>query len=426
MDEPTASPLPEPGAVTDALLDTLAAISRSEATLYALRLELLHEIALDRLDAPWARATEAEIALATGSSEFTVNRWFGEASSLIHRLPATFERLRKGELTVAHAKILDRELCIVDDDAERAELETRLLKETHRTTNSFRRTVRQVVDRRHPGSAAERHQAAKERQDVWATPAPDGMGYLTAFMPAPEVAAVMERLDDLAHLVTATVPETSIGTARVDVLTSTLLGKTADGPRLGQVKTTAVITLPASTLTGGEAMGELEGFGPVDAVTARALASEATVFRKLLVDRFTGIRLTLGREQYRPTKDQRLWLRLRDRRCRFPGCNRPARRSELDHTIDWQYGGPTDDTNLAHVCERHHHMKHDTAWRVETDADGTLRFTSPAGRRYASPLPHDPDPPWIDDHLLARRVADQADGLRVRRPDGEVGTIRAG
>src|SRR5690606_19009513 len=148
------------------------------------------------LDAPWARATEAEIALATGSSEYTVNRWFGEANNLIHNLPTTFELLKKGDLTVAHARIIDRELSIIDDPDERAELETRVLKEIHRTTNSFRRTVRQLVDRRHPKSAAERHQAAKAKQDVWATPAADGMGYLTALMPAPEVFAVKERLDD--------------------------------------------------------------------------------------------------------------------------------------------------------------------------------------------------------------------------------------
>src|SRR5690606_2161634 len=113
-------------------------------------------------------------------------------------------------------------------------------------------------------------------------------------------------------------------------------------------------------------------------------------------------------ERYRPTADQRLWLRLRDRRCRFPGCNRPARRSDLDHTIDWQYGGTTDDTNLGHHCERHHYLKHDTTWRVTTDADGTLRYTSPAGRHYESPIPSGPDPPWVADLLLAQRVADQS------------------
>jgi hypothetical protein len=34
-------------------------------------------------------------------------------------------------------------------------------------------------------------------------------------------------------------------------------------------------------------------------------------------------------------------VRARDRRCRFPGCTRPAITADLDHTHDWSHGGPT-------------------------------------------------------------------------------------
>jgi len=39
-------------------------------------------------------------------------------------------------------------------------------------------------------------------------------------------------------------------------------------------------------------------------------------------------------------------VRARDRRCRFPGCRRPAACAEIDHTTPYSQGGPTDVCNL--------------------------------------------------------------------------------
>ena len=58
--------------------------------------------------------------------------------------------------------------------------------------------------------------------------------------------------------------------------------------------------------------------------------------------------------------------------CRFPGCSRSARRSEIDHTVDWQFGSDTAHLNLAYLCLAHHHFKHQTAWPYTQDAHGRL------------------------------------------------------
>jgi hypothetical protein len=104
----------------------------------------------------------------------------------------------------------------------------------------------------------------------------------------------------------------------------------------------------------------------------------------------------------------RALLQARDGRCRFPGCTRPPRRTDLDHTLAWAHGGTTTAGNLAHLCRRHHVLKHQTRWQADQLPDGTLRWTSPTGRTHHDPVadPVDttgrdltpPDvPPEIDD-----------------------------
>ena len=92
--------------------------------------------------------------------------------------------------------------------------------------------------------------------------------------------------------------------------------------------------------------------------------------------------LSVGKEQYTVPADLRRWLRLRDGTCRFPGCTRPASRSDIDHTTAWEHGGATDYDNLAHLCRPHHRLKHQTLWSVESEPGGVLLWTSPAGQTH--------------------------------------------
>ena len=60
----------------------------------------------------------------------------------------------------------------------------------------------------------------------------------------------------------------------------------------------------------------------------------------------------------------------------------PARLSDIDHTLDFALGGQTTGANLAHLCRRHHTLKHHAAWRVVQHPGGVLEWTSPAGIPY--------------------------------------------
>jgi hypothetical protein len=114
--------------------------------------------------------------------------------------------------------------------------------------------------------------------------------------------------------------------------------------------------------------------------------------------------LSVGRKRYRPPPDLARYIRLRDGSCRFPGCNRRARHTQIDHTIQRQDGGPTQWDNLACLCEKHHHLKDETVWKVVQLDHGILQWTSPAGRVYTTepemqlPVPEVPaaDAPSVD------------------------------
>ena len=98
----------------------------------------------------------------------------------------------------------------------------------------------------------------------------------------------------------------------------------------------------------------------------------------------TGAVLSVGRDRYAVPEDLKRFLRVRDKTCRFPGCNRSAAHCDLDHSLDWQFDGLTAHDNLAHLCRSCHALKSETGWRVTHLGDGTLEWTSPTGRTFVS------------------------------------------
>ena len=134
---------------------------------------------------------------------------------------------------------------------------------------------------------------------------------------------------------------------------------------ISRVRPSVHVTVPVLTLIGeSDAPGLLDGYGPIDADTARRLAARAPSFTRILTHPVSGTVLDVDRRSYRPPADLERWLQVRDGTCRFPGCNRAARRSDIDHTLDWNDGERTAFDNLAHLCAAHHHLKHETSWSV--------------------------------------------------------------
>ncbi|WP_162240165.1 HNH endonuclease signature motif containing protein, partial [Rathayibacter sp. Leaf296] len=153
------------------------------------------------------------------------------------------------------------------------------------------------------------------------------------------------------------------------------------------------VTVPVLTLLGrSDEPGILDGYGPIDPATARRLAADAPSFTRILTHPETGAVLSVGRTSYRVPADLRRALATRDVTCRFPGCTRSARDSDIDHTVEWQHDGRTDSDNLAHLCRHHHRLRHTTTWRVHHRPGGILGWTSPTGRHHTT-APETPEPP---------------------------------
>ena len=85
---------------------------------------------------------------------------------------------------------------------------------------------------------------------------------------------------------------------------------------------------------------------------------------------------------YRPGPKLRHLIEIRQRTCAFPGCRRPARRCDIDHTQPWDEGGLTCECNCAPLCRQHHQAKQTSGWRLHQPEPGTLVWTLPHGRSY--------------------------------------------
>ncbi|MDQ1575380.1 MAG: hypothetical protein QOH55_530, partial [Microbacteriaceae bacterium] len=256
-------------------------------------------------------------------------------------------------------------------------------------------------ERSNPETIRERHVRAVCDREVVLEPGRDGMAWLSAYLPAVDALGAFNRISELAATLQQPSEERTLTQLRADVFRDLLIdgqpGDEAHGITAKVFVTVPVLTLlgrddllghddlPA-TLGHDELPATLDGYGPIDADTARTLAAHAPSFIRLLTHPETGAVLSVGRDSYRVPQDLKNWLQVRDVTCRFPGCSRHAARCEIDHTQDWAHDGQTRHDNLAHLCKSHHILKHKSDWQVTQARDGTgnLTWTSPAGRNYVT------------------------------------------
>ena len=357
-----------------------------------------------------ARTMVAELAAAAQLSERTVQRQLTEAADLCARFGPVVDALAAGRISRTHALVIHDAGWPIDDvDARTHYITTAIARAETMTAGRLRPIAETLAARLNPRTIKERHLEAAATREVRVTDLADGMSQLLATGPAVLIHGIFDRLTHDAHTVIAARPtetDTDTGTdarcphdadageqaardartmgqLRADILCDLLLTGTAESCTTGEgvdvIRATVQVTIPVLTAAGvGTEPALLAGYGPIDPDTARRLLGNATGWERVMTSPVTGYVVAVDR--YKPSKSMKRTLRARDERCRFPGCRQPVHRSDLDHTRDYAEGGPTHHENLAHLCKRHHVLKHNSAWRVRQLDAGELEWTSPTGR----------------------------------------------
>ncbi len=387
------------------------------------------------------RAVVADLATTLHVGEHAAGTLADHSEVLRSNAPRTLAALRRGNLSWSHATQIAKHVADLSPD-EAARVESVVLDVAAACTPAqLGVRARRAREDVHPVPADVRHAEATERRAVYLDDGRDGMAWLTAHLPATLAHAAFDRLTRAGRHLRSDGERRTTDQLQADVLAALLLddgtldgaaagrhvadavrgaGSTTSGPDdaanapgdapgswaprpsplavlARSIRPRVTVTVPVLTLLGrADAPATLDGTVPVDAETARQLAALAPSFRRILTHPETGVTLSVGRSSYAVPADLRALLRERDRTCRFPGCTRPAHRTDLDHTVAWADGGTTAADNLAFLCRRHHITKHRTRWTVRQVPDGprpaggVLEWTSPTGRVHRT-LPSRPD-----------------------------------
>ncbi len=135
--------------------------------------------------------------------------------------------------------------------------------------------------------------------------------------------------------------------------------------------------------------GQTDWGGAMSPQATRRLCCDAGVSR--VVTAGESQVLDIGRLTRQWSPAQRRAIRVRDRHCRGPNCNRPIGWTEVHHLQWWRHGGHTAVDNGLALCHACHRLIHDLGWHAELDvATAAVTWTSPDRRRTVVTHPRRP------------------------------------
>jgi hypothetical protein len=343
-----------------------------------------------------------EVGLAVGATSTTGGCLVRQALALA-ALPGLLEAVESGQLTERHALAVLRELDRVELTVEQRQCVVLVMLAQLRgqAPGELGRLVARLIVQVDRAAAALRDAKATAGRKVWFSRDVDGQALVLARGPAAAIAAIRASLE-------ATLPdeaepgdERSRKAREFDLFTALLTG----GAQAGSW--TAEVIVPVSVAEGGEVeLAEIPGLGPILPATARDLLDQCDTLSQTSVDPDgqviavsdpkpvrdhirTALRAmtaapaaprALTYRAYRPPTRLRRFLEARDRTCVFPGCGRPARKTDKDHRRPWPTG-PTSADNLDCLCRHHHRAKHNV-FTVLRDPDGSYLWITRGGWQF--------------------------------------------
>jgi len=370
----------------------------------------------------------AEFASALGLPAGAGRTLVGQALELAHRLPNTWAKVQDGSLAPWRAKrIAEETLCLSMEAA--AFVDRMVAPFAHRTGPAqTQRLVEDAIARFMPEYAAERRDRAAEQryfsidhdQVSFAGTSrihgeldlADALDLEDAVRAGAEQLKALGSTDDLdirraaavgmlargQHALPLEPGDTFTGLVSTDrsparcsttdqeggfEARSARTSTNDEGISTGQRRQVVLfVHLSEAAITSGDpdAPVRVEN-GPGHLLTAGQVAEwcgrpdTANVIVKPVVD----LNQPLRCNSYEPSPRLAEQVRLRDRTCIFPWCQRPARSCDLDHIVAHSDGGETSSANLACLCRLHHRMKTHAGWSYAMVEPGVFLWRSPRG-----------------------------------------------
>jgi hypothetical protein len=294
-------------------------------------------------------------------------------------MPAVSDAFMRGEVTSSAVRILaeahaeypeafaSQEAALVDA------AQTKGIEDFRRVTSDWSRAVAAGEN-----SHAERLRD-KRRLDLGIMPT--GMVKVAGELDPESGEAVVTALQALADSELRSDPETDLRTpsqGRADALAELAFRflDAPDRPTVAGERPHLMVTVDVQTLKDMTAAAELDHVGAIDMGAVRRLACDASVTRVLMAG--PSEPLEVGRKTPVVPPALRRAVRIRDQKCRFPGCHRPHVWCDAHHIRHWADGGETALSNLLLLCRPHHRLLHEGGFGLET-MDGGPVFRRPDG-----------------------------------------------
>jgi Domain of unknown function (DUF222)/HNH endonuclease len=280
-------------------------------------------------------------------------------------------------------------------DGPRPLNEARLLaKGLELTVAQFRKACQHERHAADPGGFALEERLAAEQRKLTMSSFEDGGLFLKGVFDAVGGAAIRDALEPLARRCGKD-DERPRDKRLADALVE-LAGHALDSgviPDRGSQRPHLQVTASLETLLGriGAAAADLDLSLPISSKCVERMACDCNVTRVLLDA--DSLVIDVGRSDRKIKGATRRALNLRDRHCRWPGCDRPASWSQGHHLKHWIEGGGSDLDNLVLLCHRHHWMVHEGRWQIVKLQDGGYLSVPPPYRVDA--WARAPDRPWV-------------------------------
>ena len=371
-----------------AIAERLAAIAR----LYAIRKQTYLEAGLWRTDV--FEAVGAEVSAAQNISRGRAASQVRMAVALQQRLPRVVEAFRRGDIDFRMVKTTLTCTDNVEDDVI-ADLDEALAPKLARWMRLSDKVLKDRLDQwvaKFDPAGVRVPPIAKNNRHFDVEPATPGMAYAGGVLNAEDAAAFDQRLKTLIATVCANDPRTE-NQLRADACgamgrweTSLVCQCGADDCPATTLRDSAAqvvihILAEQATLDGAsDHPGYMSGMGilPADEVRKAAKTAKLKPVHQPGADPESG---------YRPSARLSDYLRWRDLTCRFPGCDAPVEKCDVDHTTPWPFG-VTHASATKHYCRTHHLIKTfytgPNGWRDEQYPDGTVVLTAPTGHVYVT------------------------------------------